>query len=78
MLLQLEDTRAVSGWNGGQELLRGEVKTVDEVSALYQAVSADDLARVANEYINEDHLRLSAVGPHEDGGPFGEALRLDG
>ena len=78
MLLQLEDTRAVSGWNGGQELLRGEVKTVDEVSALYEAVSADDLARVANEYINEDHLRLSAVGPHEDGGPFGDALRLDG
>ena len=77
MLMQLEDTRAVSGWNGSQELLRGEIKTVDEVAAAYEAVTADDLARVAHEYIREDRLRLSAVGPRDDAERFGAALRLD-
>ncbi len=76
MLLQLEDTRAVSGWNGSQELLRGEIKTVDEVAAAYEAVTAEDLARVANEYIREDALRLSVVGPQADPAPLEAALRF--
>ncbi len=76
MLLGLEDTRAVSSWNGGQELLRGEIHTVDEVAAAYSAVTSDDLARLANEYIREDLLRLSVVGPHDDVEPLEAALRL--
>lgn len=76
MLLGLEDTRAVSGWNGRQELLRGEIKTVDEVAAAYKAVTAEDLARVADQYIREDALRLSIIGPHADPAPLESALRF--
>ena len=76
MLLQLEDTRAVSGWNGHQELLRGEIKTVDEVAAAYEAVATDDLARIADQYIREEALRLSIIGPHADPAPLEAALRF--
>ena len=76
MLMGLEDTRSVSAWNGGQELLRGEVLSVDTVTASYEAVTVSDIARVANEYIREDALRLSVVGPTSDLSPFEEALRL--
>ena len=74
MLLQLEDTRAVSGWNGHQELLRGEIKTVDEVAAAYEAVATEDLARIADQYIREEALRLSIIGPHADPAPLEAAL----
>ena len=47
LLLRLEDTRSVAGWLGGQELLLGGVHTVDEVVALLEAVTVDDLRRVA-------------------------------
>lgn len=76
MLLQLEDTRAVSGWNGHQELLRGEIKTVDEVAAAYEAVTTEDLARIADQYIREDALCLSIIGPHPDHAPLEAALRF--
>lgn len=76
MLLQLEDTRAVSGWNGHQELLRGEIKTVDEVAAAYEAVATEDLARIADQYIHEEALRLSIIGPHADPAPLETALRF--
>ena len=74
MLLQLEDTRAVSGWNGHQELLRGEIKTVDEVAVAYEAVATEDLARIADQYIREEALRLSIIGPHADPAPLEAAL----
>ncbi|MCK4963628.1 MAG: insulinase family protein, partial [Dehalococcoidia bacterium] len=33
LLLRMEDTRSVAGWMGGQELLTGQVRTVDEVAS---------------------------------------------
>ena len=53
LLLRMEDTRSVSGWLGGQEMLSGEVKTPDEVVALMEAVTPDDVRRVAREVIDE-------------------------
>ena len=76
MLLGLEDTRAVSGWNGQQELLRGEIKSVDEVAAAYEAVTVEDIARVADEYVREERLRLAVVGPHGDAGALESVLRF--
>ena len=39
--LRMEDTRAVASWMGGQELLRREILTVDEVLAIVDGVSAE-------------------------------------
>ena len=76
MLMGMEDTRAVSAWNGSQALLHGEVRSVDEVNECYQAVTAEDVARLANEYLREDELRLAVVGPSGEAERFGELLRF--
>ena len=63
LMLQMEDTRSVAGWIGGQELLRGEIKTVDEIVSLIDAITADDLRRVAQNLFNSKGLNLAMVGP---------------
>jgi putative heme-binding domain-containing protein len=45
--LRMEDTRAVASWLGGQELLRREILTVDEVLAIVDSIEIGDLQRVA-------------------------------
>jgi predicted Zn-dependent peptidase len=63
LLLRMEDTRSVSGWLGAQELLTGEVRTVDEVVDLVEAVTVDDLQRVARDVFRTETLNLAIVGP---------------
>ena len=62
--LRLEDTRAVMGWMGGQELLRDEVLTPDEVVAGVRAVSTEDVGAAANTYLGDGGYRLAVVGPY--------------
>ena len=76
MLMGMEDTRAVSAWNGSQALLHGEVKSVDEVNERYQAVAAEDIERLAHEYLCEDELRLAVVGPSGEAERLAEMLRF--
>ena len=76
MLMGMEDTRAVSAWNGSQALLHDEVHSVDVVNERYQAVTADDIERIANEYLLEDELRLAVVGPSGEAERFRELLRF--
>jgi predicted Zn-dependent peptidase len=64
MLLRMEDTRAVSGWLGGQEMLTGEILSPEEVVARLEAVTTDDLARVVRALLKREQLNLAVVGPH--------------
>jgi predicted Zn-dependent peptidase len=61
--LRMEDTRAVASWLGGQELLRHEILTVDEVLQIVDDVSAASLKRVATELWRPAAFRLAVVGP---------------
>jgi len=61
--LRMEDTRSVAGWIGGQELLTGSIKTVDEVLAILDSVTAEDVQRVARALFRTDKLSLAIVGP---------------
>ncbi len=63
LLLRMEDTRAVASWLGAQELLQDSVRTADEVVDLLDAVEASDVARVANELLDDARIRLAVVGP---------------
>ena len=76
LLLRLEDTRAVASWLGGQELLLGRVYSVDEVVSLIEAVTADDLRRVAADLLVTDQLYLALVGPFRSEKRFAPLLRL--
>ncbi len=76
MLLRMEDTRAVSGFLGGQELLMGRVKSPDEVVAHVEAVTTDQVRGVAREVIRKENLNLAIVGPHRSAQRFLAALRI--
>jgi predicted Zn-dependent peptidase len=61
--LRMDETRHVASWIGGQEALHDRVLTLDEALAEIEAVTAEDIARVAGDLIRDDGLRLSAVAP---------------
>ncbi len=63
LLLRMEDTRSVAGWIGGQELLTGSIKTVDEVLSILDSVTAEDVQRVARALFRTEKLSLALVGP---------------
>lgn len=64
ILLRMEDSRAVSSWIGGQELLRGEIRSVDEIVAAIEAVTTEEIQRVANDVLRDDRANLAVVGPY--------------
>lgn len=72
--LRMEDTRAVASWLGGQELLRREILSVDEVLEVVDAVSAESLERVAQELWRPEVFRLAVVGPFRSASRFQKLL----
>jgi predicted Zn-dependent peptidase len=66
--LRMEDTRAVAGWLGSQELLLGEIQTVDQVVEQIEAVDMDHLMSVAERVLQPELAALAVVGPFGDGG----------
>jgi predicted Zn-dependent peptidase len=76
LLLRMEDTRAVSGWLGGQEILTGEILTPEDVVARLDAITADDMTRVVRNLLRNDMLNLAIVGPHRSDRRFASLLTL--
>ncbi|MFN0147979.1 MAG: M16 family metallopeptidase [Dehalococcoidia bacterium] len=74
MQLRMEDTRAVAGWFGSQELLLDQVLTVDEVVTRIDAVTHDDVIRVGRAVLDPRKAALAAVGPFEDDQVFAGLL----
>ena len=72
--LRMEDTRAVASWLGGQELLRREILTVDEVLEIVDSVTAESLQRVAADLWRPENLRLAVVGPFRSESRFQKLL----
>lgn len=71
--LGLESTNSLASWLCQQELLMGEVKTVDEVVAAYEAVTAEDLQRVARTVLRQP-TQLAVIGPFASDLPFRAAI----
>ena len=66
LLLRMEDTRSVAGWMGIQEVLSGEIITVDQVIDIIDAITAEQLQATAEKLITSEGLRLAVVGPVQD------------
>ena len=73
--LRMEDSGAVAGWLGTGEALLPRILTVDEVIERFDAVTADDLLRVARHYLDPAKARLAVLGPFRSRTPFERALR---
>jgi predicted Zn-dependent peptidase len=76
MLLRMEDSRSVAMWMGAQQTLLGTVCTVDEVVDEMDAVTTEDIRRVAADLIREEFLNLAVVGPYRSERRFRNLLKL--
>ena len=75
-MLRMEDTRAVASWLGSQELLLDSVSTHEDVAERLDSVIPADVARVAQDLLRQDQLRLAVVGPQRGEKGFLNLLKL--
>jgi len=73
--LRMEDSGAVAGWIGTGESLLPRILTVDEVIEQLDAVTMDDLLRVARRFLAPSEARLAVLGPFRSRARFERALR---
>jgi predicted Zn-dependent peptidase len=76
LLLRMEDSRSVAGWMGGQEVLIGDILSVDQVMSIIDAITAEELRQLAQKLLVSSQLRLAVVGPVADGEPLDQLLKL--
>lgn len=74
--LDLEDSSALAGWYGKQELLMKEMKTPEEKLREYKAVTPSDIKRVAKRIFQSKNLNLSIIGPYKDKKKFTKILSI--
>ena len=70
LFLGLEDTRSVSSWLGGQELLLNRLRSPDEVASELDQLKLDDIKRVAERLFKRELYRIAIVGPYESDKQF--------
>ena len=63
LMLRMEDTRAVASWMGQSEMLLGNIAHVDDVIEQVDAVTTDDVLRLANDVLVSERLNIAVVGP---------------
>ncbi len=73
ILLGLEGTQQVASWLGSQECLQNGVRDIDEMIAQVNAVTVQDIQRVAQTCFAPAWRRLAIIGP--DGPQRAETLR---
>ncbi len=66
LLLRLEGTGSLATWLGGQELLTGRILEPDEIIDKLDAITPDDIMRVASDTYARQPLRMAAIAPIED------------
>ena len=57
-----------------REVLEGQAPEPDEVVAGIEAVTAEDVQRVARDLIDDGALRLAVIGPFDDADRFEQLL----
>jgi len=74
LLLRLESTGAVSTWLGGQELLTGRIIEMEETLAGLDAVTTEDVTRLARETYAEQSMQMAVIGPIKDEGRLADLI----
>lgn len=61
--LRMEDTGGVCRWVAGQELLLGHIRSVEEIAAIVDRVTTEEIQRVAQTYLGPELAFTTIVGP---------------
>jgi predicted Zn-dependent peptidase len=76
VLIGLEDTWSVASRNGAHILRYDSVVPVEQVVAEIEAVTQDDVLRVAERLITPDALYLAVIGPYDHEQSFRDLLSV--
>ena len=74
--LRMEDSQSVALWLGGQEIMKRQILSVDEVISLVDSVTRDEMREVAETVIREGGLNLAVVGPGKEQGELIKILQM--
>jgi predicted Zn-dependent peptidase len=73
-VLELESPQGLIMFGLRREVLEGRAPDLEEVLRGVDAVTADDIQRVASDIVRDDALRLAVIGPFEDADRFEQLL----
>jgi predicted Zn-dependent peptidase len=73
-VLSLESPHGLIIFGLRKEVLEGRAQDPEEVLAALDAVTAEDVSRVARDLIAEERLRLALIGPFDDADRFEKLL----
>lgn len=76
LVLDLEDSRSVSGFYAHQELLEEKIENPDEVLIQIDKVTKEDIESVGKEFFKEQTLNLAVIGKFDDGQKLESLLKL--
>lgn len=74
--LSLEATDDIANFYGTQELMKREIKTLDEKIKDINAVTSKDLMKIAKTIFQTKHLNLSLIGPFKEKDRFQKLLKF--
>jgi predicted Zn-dependent peptidase len=69
-VLELESPQGLIMFGLRREVLEGRAPDLEEILRGVDAVTAEDIQRVASELVRDDALRLAVIGPFDDAGRF--------
>lgn len=64
--MSLESSSAIASFLGNQELFKKEIKSPQEIFKKIDAVTAEDLQKIALEIFKDENLNLTVIGPHKE------------
>jgi predicted Zn-dependent peptidase len=73
-VLELESPQGLILFGLRREVLEGRAPDLDEILSALDAVTAEDVQRVAADLIRDEALRLAVIGPFEDAERFEQLL----
>jgi predicted Zn-dependent peptidase len=76
LVLSLEDPKGMIMFGLRSEVLEGIAREPDEVIAGLEAVTVEDIQRVAQDIIREERLNFALIGPFDDPDRFEKLLAL--
>jgi predicted Zn-dependent peptidase len=76
LVLSLEDPKGMILFGLRDEVLEGRLREPDDVLAGLDAVTLEDVQRVAQDVIRDDRLNLALIGPFDDADRFEKLLSL--
>jgi len=76
LVLDLEDSRSVSGFYAHQELLEEKIENPSDVIAQIDKVTLDDVESVGKEFFKEETLNFALIGNFADGEKLESLLKL--